>query len=83
MRVLNSRPDKFLIQCIELDLFDILSKHMLNQLNRSLAEEAEDLLKKYRSSGMLKDFNILSTGVDFIKVEVYIPKKTEIECRLP
>jgi hypothetical protein len=83
MRVINAKPDKYLIECIELDLYDLLYKNMTNQLSNSLVTEAADLLDKYRLSNAIRDFNVVETKPNYIKVEVFTPRKIEIICQIP
>ena len=83
MRIINTRPDKYLIECIELDLYVILYKAMTNILTYSISTEVCDLLDKYQLSKMIKGFNVLRAKKKEITIEVFTPRRIEITCTIP
>lgn len=98
MRIVNSNPDKFVIECIEINLYDILHKAIHNSWDPFKAKnEVSMLLEKYHDAGEIKDpppgcpvWSIdvgshASSGytVTYIDVEVYLPRKTRIFCKMP
>lgn len=82
MRVINANPDKYLIECIELDLYDLLYKNWTSN-SLILVTEVADLLDKYRLAGAIRDFSVLKATSCYIKVEVFTPRRIEIECKIP
>ena len=84
MKVLNSRLSKnFLIECLEIDLYDLLFKDATNQLATTLAIETYNLLEKYKNQNLINDFvfNLCKPGV--IIVDVYIPNRYRVHCKVP
>jgi len=89
MRLLNSNNDKFLIQCIELDVYDLLYKaHSVNPKwdLRKLMDETHDLLHKYVGAKAIKSctYRVMITGhMKCVEVELYSPYKIKIKCEIP
>jgi hypothetical protein len=84
MKVLNTRPDGYLVKCIKTDLYNILHKAQPPKpIGFSVSYEVSKLLDKYKMSGFIKDFNIVFVGIWSICVCIYTPKKTTIHCRIP
>jgi hypothetical protein len=84
MRIVNSSPDKFIIECIEIDLYDILYKAHAGSWGATKTHyEVDCLLIKYYKSNIIKSWTV---GVKFdvteIMVEVYIPRKVKIVCKI-
>jgi hypothetical protein len=84
MRLVNSKPDKFLIQCIELDLYDLMYKAQFPQTkNWHIDKEVESLLNKYITSGAIQRFNIIKVTMWEILVHIYSPQRAKIHCQIP
>lgn len=93
MKLVNSNPDKFVIECIEIDLYDILYKAYANRWdNNKTHKEVDDLLEKYLKAGVIKSSlwgialsnrSIKGFVVSAIEVEVHLPRKTKIVCKMP
>lgn len=84
VRVINAKPDKFLIHCVEMDIYDLLYKSSVNNwIPRKLSDEVSDLLRKYVSAGLIKRFSNLHVGSNTdISVKIHIPKTVEIKCSI-
>ena len=86
MRILNTKPDKYLVESLELDLYDILYKAILNQWNSDQTLDAvSDLLVKYHASGFIGsrwDIRV-SYPIKTIEVTVFSPKKIKIRVVTP
>ena len=82
MKIINSKTDKFLIQCVELDLYDILYDFASGQITNAVLQ-TDNLLKKYKSTGAIKDYHIVKISTTSIEVDIYIPRKIRIKCQIP
>jgi len=84
MKLLNSKTDKFLLECIEIDLYDILNRAQTPQPKIfTVRSEASTLLWKYIAGGFITDFDIISAAMDNISVRIYAKRKTIIRCQVP
>jgi hypothetical protein len=86
MKLLNSNSDKYLIQCIEIDLYDLLYRAHSNQWNpMKLTAETTDLLNKYEKSGVIKGTHSIGTNakMKYLYVEIYASKLITIRCDMP
>jgi len=81
MRVIKTKVDKYLIECIEIDLYDLLYRFSLGQIVST--NNVSNLLNKYKYNGAIKDFYIIECKSDLIVVVVFVPKKVKIRCKAP
>jgi hypothetical protein len=81
MRVINTNPDKYLIECIELDLYDLL--YIPQVQGWDLKKEVESLLQKYQASGVIQRFHVVFAMAWDIVVHIYTPRKIKIRCCNP
>lgn len=82
IKVINTKPDKFLIQCIEIDLYDLLYRNSINQ-NFHLSNEVSNVLDRYKVKNDIKDYIIQDYDDNRIIVDIFLPKKVKVECIIP
>jgi hypothetical protein len=82
MKIINTRPDKHLIESIEIDFYDILYKAQVSQSFKVL-EEVAKLLTKYVAQKFINYFTINIANFNEIGVNVFTPRKIKIYCRMP
>lgn len=84
MRVINASPDKYLVECIELDLYDLLYKSEVNKWPlRTMIDEVWQLLKTYQSTNAIKKFDVIKISLGDVMVCIYAPGPKTIRCRAP
>jgi len=83
MKVLNTKPDPYLIQCIEIDLYDILYKQSINKLGASLTTEVRKVMREYKRRGLIHRYRIVALSLKRIVVNIYAPGKVKISCVIP
>jgi hypothetical protein len=84
MKILNTGPDKFLIECIEIDLYDLLYRANTQQWTRiKMADEVTDTLQTYQNTGAIVRFALLTVMIDRIFIKIYAPRMKLISCRMP
>lgn len=82
IKVINTKPDKFLIQCIEIDLYDLLYKNSVNKYN-SLSNEVLNVMDRYKVKNDIKDYVIQDCDETRIVIDVFLPKKIRVKCIAP
>ena len=80
MRTINTKPDSYLIQCVEIDLYDLLYKDLAKQLKNPLLEELNDLLMKYKNTNVISKYHIVRCISGEIILDIYAPGKTRLVC---